>query len=351
MCEQLTNMIRIKYFRELILVSVYVLGILGIVASGGGGGGGDASDGEEDTITINMSPLRIVGFGDDNDSGGFAGPPLYPLVFLGDIPSGETILIRARDPYGVGDYYSIIIRNGFGGVSSGMPIATEGEPDNNPMDAATLNWSFFLDRGFDPLFDEDWFTFTSSGECCHYIFTTSNASGPAADPILEIYNPTPNLGPITYKLDSDGIGEETLINGTFDPTNNLTLIGMTQLWEAQLTFTFDRNSFFIVFAGPPVPGNYPVRFAAPPVPDDLPGSVTGSMNIDQYDDVGGRIVGSFDITIFDVSRSTTVGGSFNVTRSPDDPGLLTDFRSQSSRNILLPRINNLKRLFTYMRQK
>ena len=332
--------------RSLVLAVVYLLAVLGILATGGGGGGG--GDGEEDTITINMSPLRIVGFGDDNDSG-TGGGPLHTIVFLGDIPSGEIILIRARDPYGEGDFYSQKIRNGFGEVSSGMPIAAEGEPDNSPLDAATLNWNSFLDRGFDPLFDEDWFTFTSSGECCSYVFTTSNASGSAADPILEIYNPTPNLGPKTYKQDSDGIGEETSIIGTFDPTNTLTFIGMSQIWDD--VFQFDRNSFFIVFAGPSDPGNYPVRFAAPPVPDDAPGSVTGSINIDQFDGVGGRIVGSFDITIFDVSRSTTVGGSFNVTRSPDDPGLLTGFRPQSSDDNLPARNKSLKNLVTYMRKR
>jgi len=39
------RMVHTKYVRELILVGVYVLGILGIVASGGGGGGGSGDDG------------------------------------------------------------------------------------------------------------------------------------------------------------------------------------------------------------------------------------------------------------------------------------------------------------------
>lgn len=332
-----------KYLREFLLVGISLLGILGIVASGGGGSG---SGGEmRDTITINMSPLRIVGFSDDDTSGS-----LHPIVFIGDIPDGEAILIRARDPYGEGDFYSIKIRNGFGEVSVGNPIADEGEPDNSPIEAAILNWGVFSDRGFNPLFDEDWFTFTSSGECCNIIFTTANASGVAADPILEIYDPTPNLGPKTHIFDSDGMGAETLITGTFDPTNNLTFVGMIQLWDVNIGQTVDRNLFFLVFAGPPAPGDYPVRFAAPPAPDDAPGSVTGSIHIDQYDNVGGRIIGSFDITIFDISRSTTVDGSFDVTRSSDDAGLLTGFRPRSSQNNSLSVNSNLKNISTYMRR-
>ena len=224
------------------------------LSSCGGGGGGIIID----SMTIDMSPLRVVGFSDDGPS-----DPLHPVVFLGDIPNGETLLMRVRDPFGLGDFYSIKIRNGYGEVSSGTPTADEGEPDNNLIDAATLTLGAFLHRGLNPLFDEDWFTFTSSGECCNYVATRSNSSGSAADPILEVYDPTPNLGPITYTLESDGFGAETLIAGVYDPTNNLTLIAMTQLWDVNIGDSVDRNSFALVFAGPLAPGDYPIRFAFP----------------------------------------------------------------------------------------
>lgn len=288
-----------------------------------------------------MSPLRIVGFGDDASSGS-----LYPVVFIGEIPDGETILIRARDPFGVGEFYSLKIRNGYGEVSSGTPILAEGEPDNSPIEAATLNWGTFLDRGFDPLFDEDWFTFTSSGECCNYIFATTNASGSAADPILEIYNPTPNLGAVTYTGDPAGMGIGTYVAGVFDPNNNLTLIGMFQLFDTDV----DVNSFSLVFSGPPAPGDYPVRFAAPPFPGDAPGTVTGSIHIDQYDGVDGRIIGSFDITIVDDSRVTTVSGNFDTTRETDEPGLLAGFRPGLARATSPSMQGMLKEVSAYMRR-
>lgn len=112
--------------------------------------------------------------------------------------------------------------------------------------------------------------------------------------------------------------------------------------------TLDSNEFFLAFSGPTTPGDYPIQFAFPPIPDDLPGSVTGSIHIDQYDSVGGRIIGSFDLTIVDDSRTTTVSGSFNVTREPDEPGLFS--RSASSRTAAPSIFGKLKSVSAYMRR-
>jgi hypothetical protein len=326
----------------------FVIGVsfVAISACGGSGSGGGKTKITTDTITINMSPLRVVGFSDDTSSGS-----LYPIVFVGDIANGETLLMRVRDPFEMGDFYSIRILNGYGGFPApGAPTVNEGEPDNSLIEAAALTWGDYLDRGLDPLLDEDWFSFTSSGECCSYVSTIANVSGAAADPILEIYNPSPNPGPITYTSVASDMGVDTFIAGIFDPANNLTFVLMDQLWDAA-TDAIDINSFFLIFTGPPSPGDYQVRFATPPFPDNAPGSVTGSIHVDEYDKVGGRIIGSFDITIADGSRTTTISGNFNVTRVPDEPGLLTGFRPGSARAASLSMQGMLKGVSTYMRRE
>lgn len=61
------------------------------------------------------------------------------------------------------------------------------------------------------------------------------------------------------------------------------------------------------------------------------------------------MIGSFDITIIDVSRTTTVAGSFNVTRMADEPGLLTGLKPSSGRATVISRQNALKGISAYMR--
>ena len=325
--------------------TILFLASLLILSSCGGGGGGGGGGIIIDSMTIDMSPLRVVGY---NDDGAFGPDPLHPLVYVGDIPNGKSLLMRVRDPYGIGDFYSIQTRNGYGGnPPPGTPTADEGEPDNDPIDASVLAEGVYLHRGLNPLFDEDWFSSTSSGPS--WAWTMSNLSGTLADPILEVYDPTPNLGPVTYTADSAPVGgTTTLLAGVFDPTNNGTFIGMTQLEEGPGMF-IDINSFFIAFSSPTTPGDFAVEFAGPPFPSDAPGSVTGSIHIDQYDAEGGRIIGSFDITIIDVSRTTTVAGSFNVTRIADEPGLLTGLKPSSGRATVISRQNALKGISAYMR--
>ena len=335
---------------KIVLANLLVL----LTACGGGGGGSPT-----DTFTINMSPLRIVGFSDDNLYVNISSS-LYPIVYLDfDMPAGKTVLMRMRDPYGVGDFYSIEIRNGFGGgAAPAMPISGEGEPDNNSIDASLLLWDTLADRDLNPVYDEDWFSFTSSGEGIMFINTRPNASGSSADPILEIYDPTPNLGPVTYDenlelaLPSDHL---TLIAGVFDPINDLTLVGFDKLnliesVNSSIDTLIDINAFFLVFSGPPTPGDYPIQLAAPPAPSVAPGSVTGSIHIDQYDDVGGRIVGSFNLTIVDDSRTTTVSGSFTVTREQDEGGLLTGLKPEAARATSSKVSGKLRDLFAYLRQ-
>jgi hypothetical protein len=325
---------------------------IGVSACGGGGGGGDdvivdLPPATIDTMTIDMSPLRIVGFSDDREVNAFN--TLHPLLDLGagvPVPAGKTWLLRVRDWYEMGDFYSIWVSNGWGVPALGSPTADEGEPDNDPMDATDLTYNIYTDRGLNPLLDEDWFSFTAMGLNSFYFASTiPNMSGSTADPILEVYDPAPNLGPITYVEESD-LSYETVIGGTLDSVNNLTLIVM----DKQRSNSVDVNSFFLVFSGPPAPGDYPVRFAAPPFPGNAPGTVTGSIHIDQYDGVGGRIIGSFDITIVDDSRTTTVAGNFDVTREPDEPGLLTGFRPGLARASSSSMQGMLKEVSAYTRR-
>lgn len=53
-------MVHTKYLRELLLVGIYVIGILGIVATGGGGGGGGGSDGGVSFPTPTLPANAIV---------------------------------------------------------------------------------------------------------------------------------------------------------------------------------------------------------------------------------------------------------------------------------------------------
>jgi len=316
-------MARKKYIRELVLVGVYLLGILGIVASGGGGGGGNGD--KADKLTLNMSPYSIVSSSDDGD---FIDYPLYPLARTPDWPDGESILIRLFDPYGMGDFYSIQISNSYGGdAHPANPLADDGEPDNMPIEAFTLPFDTYIHRGLNPAFDEDWFIFTSSGECCLTVSAKPNMSGSAADPVVEIYDAAMNPGSKSY-TEGFSAGVERGIFGVFDPTNNLTLVSVfiSELVEPpSIVFSF-------IFDGPALPGNYPVEFAFPPLPsNDASGSVTGTVNVDRYDT--NKISGNYDITIFDGPSSTTASGSFDITREQDDPGLLTGLKSGYRREV------------------
>ncbi len=113
---------------------LFLSSLLSLSSCGGGGGGGENMI---DSMTIDMSPLRVVGY---NDDGAFGPDPLHPLVYLGDIPNGKSLLMRVRDPYGIGDCYSI--QHSYGGYGGnpppGTPTADEGEPDNDPIDASVL---------------------------------------------------------------------------------------------------------------------------------------------------------------------------------------------------------------------
>jgi hypothetical protein len=283
-----------------------------ISACGGGGSGGDSGN----FISIETHPLHVIGFSDDGIS-----DPLYPVVDLGIIADGKTVLLRVLDPYSRGDFYSIKVRNGFGEISNGSPVAADGEPDNTPMDATVLTYGNYSHHGLDPVMDEDWFSFTgSAGECCHFASTKPNNSGSGADPVLEVYDPTPDLGPVMYSQDTSNLTDAIAVSGTFDPANNLTLIGMirTNRFDG-----LDKNFFAFVFSGPDTPGNYSIRFAGPPVSGDAPNSISGTVHIDRYDGPGGKIAGTFSLAIVDISRTSTIEGSFRVERNQNEPGLLS----------------------------
>ena len=331
-------MVRTKYLRELLLVGIYVLGALGIVATGGGGGGGGDN---ADKLTLNMSPYSIIS---SNDDGDFITYPLYPIARIPGWPDGESILIRLFDPYGMDDFYSILIRNGYGGdAHPATPLADDGEPDNMPIEAYILTNGTYLHRGLNPAFDEDWFSFTSSGECCLYVSAKPNMSGSAADPVVEVYDAVMNPGPKTY-IEGSSAGVEKGIAGVFDPTNNLTLISVfiSELSQPlSIVFSF-------VFDGPDLPGNYAVEYAFPPMPSDVAsGSVTGSVNVDRYDT--NKISGTYDITIFDGPSSTTASGSFNITREQDEPGLLSGLKGAPKRDGSPQALNRFKVVSKYLR--
>ena len=318
----------------IVCISITLL-VLG--ACGGGGGSGGSGD---DFITLTMSPLRVIGFGDDGNS-----DPLHPIVDMGIIADGETVLLRVRDPYARGDFYSIKVRNGYGEVSNGAPAPADGEPNNSPAEATVLTFGDYAHNGLDPLMDEDWFSFTgSAGECCHFASTISNLSGTTADPVLEVYDPMLNPGAVTYRL-LDSPTDRITVNGVYDPVNNATLIGMTRVNPFD---GLDKNAFFLIFSGPPTAGNFPIDFAAPPIPGDAPGSVTGTVRIDRYDQAGGDIEGSFSLTIVDISRTTTISGSFDVERRADEAGLLSRPGPDAARIGATRSLARLKELAGYM---
>ena len=337
------------------LIYVALFGSL-LLATGCGGSGGDDDDDRIDTMEIDMAPLRVIAFIDD---GGFIDYPLYPLIELpallgksaeaSKLQNGDTILIRVFDPYGVGDFYSVLVSNTYGGGPHGAtPLADDHEPDNDPASASVLNWGISSHHGLDPIEDEDWFNFTSSGECCVHVSTKPNTSGGNADPVLEVYDARPNLGVISF---SEGVGsfEDVEIAGIFDPANNLTLVLLAHLTDGPGD-TFNLP-FSFIFAGADRRGDFAVRYAFPPVPSNAPGSVTGTVSVDRYDSPGGRLSGTFDITIVDNSRTTTVTGSFNVKREDDDAGLLTGFRSISAKDQQSRMKNSYKEIARYLNRE
>lgn len=322
-------------------ILLYSFLILTLSACGGGSGGG----GRKDTLIVNMAPLRIIAF---NDDGQILGPSLYPITQVGILSVGDEALIRVFDPYMAGDFYSIEVSHSFSATPhTAMPLAADGEPDNSPIEATILPRDTFMHRGLSPAGDEDWFIHTAVLFANNIAFTKANASGASADPVMEIYDSRLNPGPVTYREECIP-GGCTIVAAVFDPTNNGTLVTTANFTAPAQEL--NAGVFSFVFSGPAQPGNYPVIFAAPPLPANTLGSVTGFVNVDSYGGPGQSITGTYDITIIDISRTTTVSGSFDVIREKDDSGLLIGLRPQVSGKQPLISIKQYQNISAYQRK-